>query len=729
MTNNFTGSDAAIRNVNDDKYGYSYIAEGLADSVINVNDIDGLVIGIEGQWGSGKTSLLNLLINNINSRKISKLHTLKVSPWMGGDTLSIVASLLIPVASIINEIELSQKSHINQLSEKGIEAVSNTGKELFKYIQKTSGAASTFLEIASMAIPGMGIASKIVEGIGRLPSIENGLTIDEEKEKISRKIKELGLRFIVMIDDLDRLEPKQAVEVVRLVKSVANFSHFTYVLCYDKKILSHAVEKGLEVKDGSRFLQKIIQVAFTIPLPEVFDLRNDLKGKLIELYLKNNNNQDMKNEMLDDFNQIIDKYGEKLTTPREVKSVSNALEFHYHHISKNIYYPDICFLFLIKTTNPALYDWIENYLRNRSVLVTRHAHIAEEERKNIGSLLKALLPDERFSSNNSPYYISDIIPGISNTKEPERAVFSQVEEDKENKLLAQQRLCSTAHYRFYFAFAAPKNVLSEERIKHLLNLAENDIFKLKIELLKMVSAPSISGRTWFEYIIDRINKGFVSELNKKQIMGLLTFFFDYADEVYYEFSKRRNLLGMNDLNINEKVNILFHELKKHTEYYEFASKIIIQGKAKNWIVGAYFRECLWDHGIVGNRPSYSENKIFQQDEIIELRQKLIEKTANTTLDNLLELHFPSAFLYGWADITGYDKAKEWINIACKNDEEMLDVLLILRSTTIGDRIYYPLHKNSITNFFDFQEVEERLKEINTEKAEKVKSAMEESRYF
>jgi predicted KAP-like P-loop ATPase len=47
----------------------------------------------------------------------------------------------------------------------------------------------------------------------------------------------MDLSFIILLDDLDRLEPAQAVEVVRLVKSVADFPRFRYILCYDKSVL------------------------------------------------------------------------------------------------------------------------------------------------------------------------------------------------------------------------------------------------------------------------------------------------------------------------------------------------------------------------------------------------------------------------------------------------------------------------------------------------------------
>ncbi|WP_274857186.1 KAP family P-loop NTPase fold protein [Sinorhizobium meliloti] len=100
-----------------------------------------------------------------------------------------------------------------------------------------------------------------LEKLGRNP------TDAEVKKLISDKLASLDVRFLVLIDDLDRLEPQQAVEVIRMVRSVADFPKVAYVMCYDRSVLAHALERGLHVKDGDLFLQKVVQLTFTIPLP------------------------------------------------------------------------------------------------------------------------------------------------------------------------------------------------------------------------------------------------------------------------------------------------------------------------------------------------------------------------------------------------------------------------------------------------------------------------------
>lgn len=117
-----------------------------------------------------------------------------------------------------------------------------------------------------------------------------------------------------MIDDLDRLEPAQAVEVLRMVRSVADFSRFRYVMCYDRDVLAHAVESGLGVQNGKLYLQKIIPLSFSLPRPESFDLRREFMAGVIRLYTSVCRT-DPDETLIQELRTVTDMYGAGLKTP------------------------------------------------------------------------------------------------------------------------------------------------------------------------------------------------------------------------------------------------------------------------------------------------------------------------------------------------------------------------------------------------------------------------------
>ena len=58
--------------------------------------------------------------------------------------------------------------------------------------------------------------------------------LSELKDKLAKSLRELNHRFVVTIDDVDRLEPAEVIEILRLVRSVVDLPNIIYLLCYDQ---------------------------------------------------------------------------------------------------------------------------------------------------------------------------------------------------------------------------------------------------------------------------------------------------------------------------------------------------------------------------------------------------------------------------------------------------------------------------------------------------------------
>ncbi|PWE53784.1 hypothetical protein DEM27_24735 [Metarhizobium album] len=67
-------SDRALESDEQDEFGFAGIAGKLAPSLIAATEGDGMVIGIEGPWGSGKSTMLNLLRKELSDRHPSPAH-------------------------------------------------------------------------------------------------------------------------------------------------------------------------------------------------------------------------------------------------------------------------------------------------------------------------------------------------------------------------------------------------------------------------------------------------------------------------------------------------------------------------------------------------------------------------------------------------------------------------------------------------------------------------------
>jgi hypothetical protein len=97
-----------------------------------------------------------------------------------------------------------------------------------------------------------------------------------------------GMKIVVFIDDLDRCDPPKAVEVLEAIKLLLDFERFIVFLALDARIITQAVEEhyGKVLTEaeitGYEYLDKIVQIPFSIPEPPPRELRTYI-GSLVGL--------------------------------------------------------------------------------------------------------------------------------------------------------------------------------------------------------------------------------------------------------------------------------------------------------------------------------------------------------------------------------------------------------------------------------------------------------------
>lgn len=729
-------SDRALENEAKDKFGFAGMAERLAPSLLEASKGDGIVIGLEGKWGSGKTSLLNFLRHELVAAQDEGIYTITIAPWLNGDTTSLVASLLDPMSAILNKKEDAIAQADGRQARETMERMAEVSQLLRTYGPKTARRAASIANVVGYLVPGAQLVGEALEAGANaaeqvLPAEK---TPSELKQEIGRKIQDLNIGFVVILDDLDRLEPAQAVEVVRLVRSVADFPKVAYLMCYDRQVLAQALKTGLKVDDGDLFLQKIVQLTFNIPLPEPFDLRTQFLEEA-QLIYEGVIGSRIEGELLIDLKSAVDQQGSKLSTPREVKLALNGIRFVFPQIKDDVYFPDFCRLYLIKTTHYKLYQWLEAYLSLRSVLVTGDAAVASDERVKIGEELKKILPSGGVGSAQSIWSLQRFIPGVSNQEKPEESVFNQTIPLSVSEAIRLKRLGSPLHYRFYFALTGPKTVMPDKDFYSLLNLAKFDVRKLTSRLSQEVINRRSSGKTWFEHVLDRLDDAFISGLDEDQLVGLLLSLSDMMDIALKEDGDHRafflSLSGTAELVMRGCLSRL--QVLNPVRQAETVRKIARDGEALNWLVGYFFRNQLFRHGKVKNEADRPEQWEISEQDLEQSIEILKERIRQPSIKELIP-NFPdvSAYLYGWMDITGENEVVEWVTDYCKPDEGFLNILNHLRGWAMSDKIYHPLSQKSVTPFLDWEETMKRLKQLKdgefSEKVAELEMAIKQSRH-
>ena len=245
--------DAPILSRKDDVFGRAKFAENLAKSIAGVPAEDGFVFALNATWGSGKTSALNMIREALGDDAKTdgkQFITVKFNPWWfsGGNFL---------VQDFFRQFQ-------GALIEQG-----GSGENHGDAIRKLAGQIRTFSSVLT-PFPVIGEWAKLV---GDMSGVVERLfpnpadDIHGVREKICDSLREMSdLRVLVVMDDLDRVQPNEIREMFRLVKGVADFPNTIYLLSFDRGAVADAISGGIGgVDKAEKYLGKIIQMSLDLP--------------------------------------------------------------------------------------------------------------------------------------------------------------------------------------------------------------------------------------------------------------------------------------------------------------------------------------------------------------------------------------------------------------------------------------------------------------------------------
>lgn len=334
-------TDRPIDREEQDLLGRSFFSKQLGKAIYEYNGKDGLVIGLFGKWGTGKTSVINMAINEINKlaeNDKNKPMIMKFAPWNYSDKNNLISLFF---QSLKNKIEVQNNKEFKK----------KVGKALSDY----SGAFDTLLLVP-------GVSSGFIESLKSLAQVlgdnlREKVDLDRTKDILEKALIKANKKIIIVIDDIDRLTNSQIRDVFQLVKQVADFPNVIYVLAMDREVVRSALTEVHNI-DGNEYLEKIIQIPFELPelrksrLHDIFFIKleqivNDLSDKVVwdKSYWSNV------------FRNCIEPY---INTLRDVNRVTNTFQFRYEMLYQETSFEDMVGITALEVLEPELYKWICN---------------------------------------------------------------------------------------------------------------------------------------------------------------------------------------------------------------------------------------------------------------------------------------------------------------------------------------------------------------------------------
>ena len=356
MTGN---TDRPIERIDEDDLGIGKYIDGLSSFIRNCDTP--MTIAIQGDWGSGKTSFMNLIRNEVKGDVVHIwFNTWQFSQFSLSDSLP---SLLLSTLAEQLDADSTAKQKIKKAT-RIVGMLSNAVLAKFTDVNVADILKSTL------------DSDGIVESITELKS-DFQKCVDTALEKAHKKT------LVVFVDDLDRLPPARAVEVLEVLKLFLDCRSCVFVLAIDYDVVCSGISEkygtSFDADKGKSFFDKIIQVPFKMPIAN-YEIKQYISKML---------------EKMGFFSERVDVYTNLISlsigyNPRGLKRIFNA-----YQLLKEIY-RDISFdtpqkqsmLFAVLCLQMSYETIYNNFVLNENEIITAQlmTELADTSRKETESV-------------------------------------------------------------------------------------------------------------------------------------------------------------------------------------------------------------------------------------------------------------------------------------------------------------------------------------------------------
>jgi hypothetical protein len=421
----------------------------LSKALSNYSDENALVISVNGDWGDGKTSLVNMALEPISKDPLNDQYVLFYNPWNFYDSENLIYSFL---------------------------------KELKTFMKRTLGKAfnnniENEFTLYTKFVTLRGLEEEVNEPDNNLETLKN---------KVYSELKKLKYKIIVVIDDIDRLNNEETKEIFKLVKSVGDFPNLIYILPIDK----HRIIKKLEIDE--EYLKKIIQIEIDLPpVPknEIINIFNNWLNQFLT---------SMKIQEIDK-KQIETLYGcgfyHYLNNLRDVNRLINSLKFYLSNPdTQDLNTLDFMVITAIRLFDFELYRFIGSnkqiFLYNKEA-----AYWGAETRSYIAQYQKTLhefLDNSRLGYKKSIDLLTELFPQLRDI-----ANSYPADPNKLNSARINHNICAKQYFDQFMQYPFEKEPMSKLELESIIE-SSNDLSKLTDNLVMLCNNDQIG------FFLDRV---------------------------------------------------------------------------------------------------------------------------------------------------------------------------------------------------------------------------------
>lgn len=298
-----------------DLFGLNPYIDGLAE-FINMCATP-LTIAIQGDWGSGKTSMMEMTKQKLSN----KIYPVWFNTWQYSQF------------NLDSELSISFMREIVETIGAKPDAKSSFSKAL--------GVIGAAVKHGAVFVADNLLSERVGDAIGNMVDSYGNASValavkhlrSEFDKCVSSALKDSNKeKLVIFVDDLDRLNPARAIELLEVLKNYLDCEHYVFVLAVDSSVVFQGVREkyGADISPAKArsFFDKIIQVPFKMPV-DIYNITNYVKDALDKLKI---NTKDDELEILTNIIRL--SIGNNPRSMKRLFNSYNLLEFVIKSIGK-----------------------------------------------------------------------------------------------------------------------------------------------------------------------------------------------------------------------------------------------------------------------------------------------------------------------------------------------------------------------------------------------------------
>lgn len=738
-------ADRPIENPENDLLNRSSFAEELAKRLRQWKERDSLVIALQGEWGSGKTSLKNMTIHNLRKDESTCPVIREFNPWQWSAQDKLLEVFFETIGSAIIEVDsLNERKKrwklLKQTSEKRkrsrafrvyldslkISAVSKIGSTLVDGFRNlisfmilvivVSGNENSFIEnqairyvLGFFALVSLGLRdlfgffeklSGAAASLFSINAMQSGSDLGKNKEELEKHMRKLRKPILMVIDDIDRLSPDEIKTLFQLVKTNADFPNLIYLLLFHREYVEKSLEK-VGIVSGGDYLEKIVQVSFGVPEIEMARLEKVLLDGLDSLFSDSVVARHFDSTRWG--NLYVAGIRPYFSSMRDVYRFLNTLDFHVGNFNRdNVFEVNLMDLIGVEVLRMFVPNVYSEIYKNKDLFtsLSDNSRESDAQRKNKEERLTRIIENAPSDGRveNLKEILDQLFPSIG------YLLSGYVQVGGAEKWLRELRICHPDMFDRYLINEIPEGDVSQSDIEQIISLAGN-----REALVSQFM--SLKERGLLDAAMDRLDS-YKETIDIKHALPFITAILDVGNSLS---SRRGGFFHISSTMSASRIILWYLRQEKDIEK---RGEILIEAfKFSHGFSLLIYKVSLEDQAH--EKKEDEREWLVNEEDLKELRGiclDLIRRVADS--GNLIHNSDLLNVLYRWRDWASIEEPKGWVEQSIQHEEYLLAFLRnsvsTSRTQSIGDHVSKEqkfIKYSDLENFVSMEILESKVKAL------------------